>query len=317
MTERTQTFATERLILFMAAAVAASMISRLLPAQWPWAPVAIAAIAVAIWHGAFDGVLAEQVLLPRWGASWKPAFYGSYLAVTAGILLLWWAVPILALVLFLLYSAVHFGTEGERHLTPGRLLTGAAVGLVPIAAACRWWPAQVGTIFGEMLRGDSGHAAQLASIAGRTLWPVAALALISTATQRGHRAAASLLILTELMLFRACSPLAAFAIFFCLWHTPEHMVSTSLDGTGRFQPRLLFLHLQRGLVPWLLSLCGMAALFWFGRHSLQAYLGVLFTSLSALTVPHMLLGEVCRRWENDVPVRTRARQIAEGAVARV
>jgi len=190
-----------------------------------------------------------------------------------------------------------------------------AAGFVPIAGACRWWPVQVAAIVGEMLRGDKDHAATLASLTGRVLWPLVAVALVGAWQRRGHGFAVSVLILTELMLFHYCSPVAAFAIFFCLWHTPEHMVSTSLGSRGHFQDRLLLLHLQQGIIPWLLSLSAVAVLFWYGHHTIEAYFGVLFITLSALAVPHMALAEARRRRENDASDRSKTRFVSQKAVA--
>jgi Brp/Blh family beta-carotene 15,15'-monooxygenase len=258
-------------------------------------PVAFAAIAIAVWHGAFDGVLAEEVLLPRHGASWRLIFYASYVGLGAAVVLLWWLAPVAALTLFLLYSALHFGTESELHLSPERVLTGMAAGLVPIAAACAWWPLSVSAIFAEMLRGNHAQAAAVTLFAGRTLWVAVALAVFG-GFRSGSQVLISLgLLATELMLFRWCPPLTAFAVYFCLWHTPEHMVSTSLDRARHFQAWKLRKHLWRGLLPWLVSIGALAVAGWYGQHTAQAYVGVLFIGLSALTVPHMILSEVCRR----------------------
>ncbi len=285
----------ERLWLFSTAALVAALGSRWLPSGWPWVPLAIAAIAVAIWHGAFDSVLAEETLQPQYGSAWRPAFYASYLALAAVVVLLWWAAPTLALTMFLLYSALHFGTESEQRLSPGRVLTGVATGLLPIAAACHWWPHEVTAIFAAMLRGGVPHAPEMTSVAGWLLWPVAAVCIVGACRTRNHVLGSLVLIATELALFRWCSPLAAFAVFFCLWHTPEHMVSTSLDSSGRFQLSKMKQHLWRGVGPWLLSLAAMAIMGWYSRRTAPAYAGVLFIVLSALTVPHMVLAELCRR----------------------
>ncbi len=289
-------FAASRLVLFLTAATAAILGSHLLPSQTPWVLSAMAAIAVAVWHGAFDGVLAEEACDSGWEARWRLPFYLCYVTMTVLVVLLWWAVPIVALTLFLLYSALHFGTEGEPDLSRGRIFSGVATGLIPIVAACHWWPDQVAAIFEQMLQRSPQYAFLLTSLAGRALWPAVFLAVVPGLLKRDGAAAA--LLTTELFLFRFCSPVAAFAVFFCLWHTPEHVISTSLDGAGRFQLPLLLRHLRRGFLPWLLSLCAMAILFALGRHTLASSLGILFITLSALTVPHMMLAEVLRRASN-------------------
>jgi len=294
-----------RLLIFGAATAMAAGGSRWLPASnRGWMLLSISAIALAIWHGAFDGVLAEEALSQRFGAHWRPAFYISYVASAGAVVLLWWTVPVVALAGFLLYSALHFGTETERALSPARVLIGTATGFVPIAAACHWWPQEVAAIFEEMLRGDAAYAAAITALAAKILWPVAAVALWGAWQTRGRRwVGPSLLVMTELVLFRWCSPVVAFAVFFCLWHTPEHMVSTSLDRTGRFQGRRLAEHLRRGAGPWVTSLTVVAVGCWFGRHEAQAYAGVVFIALSALTVPHMALAEVCGHYGVGSPER--------------
>ncbi len=291
-----------RLLVFAAAAVMATGRSRWLPSEGTSMLLAIAAVAVAIWHGAFAGVLAEETLRSRFGARWMPAFYVSYLALGGAVMLLWWTAPVVALSGFLLYSALHFGTETERNLSPARVLLGTATGFVPIAAACHWWPREVEAIFQEMLRGDAAYGAAITALAATALWPIVAVALLGAWQTSGHHwLEPSLLVATELVLFRWCSPVAAFAVFFCLWHTPEHMVSTSLDPTGKFQGRLLMEHLRRGVGPWLITLAAIVVVCWCGRHDAQTYAGVVFIALSALTVPHMVLAEVCRRYRISAP----------------
>ena len=284
-----------RMLGFAAAAALAILGAHWLPGtQWAlW--LAGVAILVAIWHGSFDGALAEEVLRPRLGTSWRAPFYVSYLLAGAAIFFLWWIAPRIALMAFLLYSALHFGTESEPKLSPIHVLTGVASGFVPIAAACHWQPHQVAAIFALMLRGSAGFAALLTALSGRLLWPVVAVTVLGGLRLRGiERWISWSLVATELILFRSCSPVAAFALFFCLWHTPEHLLSTSTDRKGSFLPSLLLHHLRQGFPFWLISVAGLGIIYWLGRHEVYPYLGAIFIALSALTAPHMALAELCR-----------------------
>lgn len=289
-------FGGSRLVIFLVVAVVAVTAARWLPvSRWTlW--LSVGAILVAIWHGAFDGVLAERALKPRLGARWRPSFYAVYLALGALVLLLWWKMPAIALSAFLLYSALHFGTETERELSPERLVAGLAAGFVPIAAACHWWPQQVAAIFGIMLGSQADSAPLLTTLSGRSLWPVVVVAALAALRLRGPERFTSWgLLMTELVLFRGCSPVVAFALFFCLWHTPEHLLSSSTDTSGHFQPERLAGNLRGGFALWLISVIGVSVVCVLGRHEMQRYVGVVFIALSALTVPHMVLAEVCRR----------------------
>ncbi|WP_419806715.1 Brp/Blh family beta-carotene 15,15'-dioxygenase [Terriglobus sp.] len=296
-----------RLLVFGCAALAAAVLYRALPDSRGMQVMAMIAIAIAIWHGAFDDVLAVQVLKPRYGTGWKPYFYGGYVALAGGVGLVWWKAPLVMLNLFLLYSALHFGTEMEQQVSVRTMAFGSAAGLVPIAAACHWWPMQVSSIFETMLHQQQVYAWPLTEIIGGALWPLLLVVSVGMLHESFRQRIRSVLLVgVQLFLFRFCSPVLAFALYFCAWHTPEHMVSTSLDVTGRFQWSRLREHLRRGVYAWLVSLAALAFLCWWARHSLSTIAGLIFVALSALTVPHMVLAEICRRHTETAGHNTRA-----------
>jgi Brp/Blh family beta-carotene 15,15'-monooxygenase len=262
---------------------------------------ALAAIAIAMWHGAYDAVQAEPLLKPRFKAKWRVVFPAGYAALVAATLLGWWAFPFVSLLLFLAYSAWHFGTEPERgRASTATLLAGLALGALPIVAACRWHGAEVQTIFAQMLRGMP--SARLTSALATGFWPVLALTCAGALTGQFGRSVAerwetlSAIAVTTL-LFVFCNPLIAFAVYFCCWHTPEHLISTSLpDGSGATMLERLRSNLRTGLLPWLLSLVLLGIVFMTGQHAAASYRAEIFIVLSALTVPHMALNEL-GRWQ--------------------
>jgi Brp/Blh family beta-carotene 15,15'-monooxygenase len=276
-------------LLFFAVAVAAASLAP------PSEPFVLVAIAIAIWHGAFDGVLARPLLEPRLGSRWAPAFVFAYLALAATVGLLWWSAPRAALPLFLLYSAWHFGTEADfGSFTPASAVAGLSMGTIPIAAACYWHPVQVTAIFATMLGGLSmqSFARAITQSAGLILWIAVPMAIVGSMS--GVRSKAALVGL-QLLLFWRCPPLLAFGVFFCAWHTPEHLFTSSVDARGRFSPVLMWSQLRSGLIPWLASLTALAAVVALGPKNLTSYASALFILLSALTVPHLMLNELRRR----------------------
>jgi Brp/Blh family beta-carotene 15,15'-monooxygenase len=278
-----------RLLLFAGSALCAVCGYQLHPASRLWVPVALAAVALAVWHGAYDGVLAEQALQPRFPFRWRLPFYVSYLLLTAAVLVLWWLEPVAALVGFLLYSSFHFGIEAEHRRTGPARVGAFATGAIPIVAACCWWPREVTDIFISMLRGSSASAAMVQKVSAGFLLPTVVVAALGAYSQRRMCGARVGLIASELLLFRLCPPVVAFAVFFCLWHTPEHLVETSRDRMNRFSARLALSNLRRGLGPWLLSLAAVVTAVFWGRHTITCNTGLVFIALSALTVPHMVL----------------------------
>lgn len=274
---------------FSVAALCAVLLYRLQPRWSGWTVAALLGLALAIWHGAYDTVLARGVMRRTLGRSWRLPFYLGYVGLAVAVLALWWAFPVVALVAFLLYSAFHFGTEAEPNLVPVQTLSALAFGALPIVAACRWSRSEVEPIFVLLLRGHEAMAHAISTAAGRLLVPAIALSLLPLLRAWPSLVRRTLVLLSVLLLFRLCPPLLAFAVYFCLWHTPEHLLETSHDGHGRPSLHTMTRNLRGGMAPWLLSLAAVAIAGWTGRHTLQAYTGLIFVALSALTVPHMVL----------------------------
>ncbi len=255
-----------------------------------------------MWHGAYDPVQGRKLLMPRLGAHWLSVFLAAYAGLVVITLLGWWLLPSISLALFLTYSAWHFGTEPE-HRTPGPIaaLAAFALGAVPIVAACRWHAGAVTPIFTQMLGGKADpHAAALTHGLAAACWPVLVIALAGTwlgQFGRGsiQRAGTAAVIVVTAALFALCDPLVAFAVYFCCWHTPEHLVSTSEPAAGIPTPAAsVRRNLRAGFLPWLVSLVFLGAMFYFGRHTAASYGPEMFILLSALTVPHMALNELGR-----------------------
>jgi Brp/Blh family beta-carotene 15,15'-monooxygenase len=263
---------------------------------------ALAAIAIAIWHGAYDGVLARPLFERRLGKWWMSAFAAAYLLPVAAVLTAWHFAPECALVTFLAYSSWHFGTE--KYLGPVNLTTSVtafSMGALPIAAACHWHPDQVREIFQWMLGSAAGSlfAQHAIHVCGSLLWPLTLVAAAGACVWLGERSQTTRLLLLpqialELLLFRCCDPVLGFAIYFCLWHTPEHLVSSSVDRAGRYSTRIMLHNLRAGIIPWIAALAGLALAVAFTPGTLAGYASAIFILLSALTVPHMALNELRR-----------------------
>ncbi len=272
------------------------------------AALAIGAVSIAMWHGAYDHVQARQVLAPTLGRRWLPAFLIGYAALAGAVLLGWWWFPLSSLVLFFSYSAWHFGTEPDED-TPGPAggLVAFLLGAVPIVAACRWHGSEVVPILAAMVshKADAlANAQGLVDVLSFLCWPVLLAAALGVLAGALGQQRATLLcgLALQILLFRVCNPLTAFAAFFCCWHAPEHLLATS-TGSGSLKTALRR-NLRAGLLPWLVSLFLLGAAFAWGRHEWVAYQSELFVILSALTVPHMMLNELGRsQWLRRSKVR--------------
>jgi Brp/Blh family beta-carotene 15,15'-monooxygenase len=175
------------------------------------------------------------------------------------------------------------------------------MGALPILAACRWHVAEVSSLFATML-GNAAHQAFAHSVAtGAAQLLPAGLLIAVCGALAGFRGKAwstrvELLVLIglEMVLFRLCDPVLAFGVFFCVWHTPEHLMSSARDLSGRFSARVMWQQLRSGIVPWLASLFVLGLMIALGPRNMVAYESAIFILLSALTVPHMALNEIRR-----------------------
>jgi lycopene beta-cyclase len=73
--------------------------------QWSWPLLAFGLLLVGLPHGAIDHL--HQFPGKKW--SQLLPYFGLYIGLGIGVLFFWWISPLLALLLFLAYSAWHFG----------------------------------------------------------------------------------------------------------------------------------------------------------------------------------------------------------------
>ena len=254
-----------------------------LAAQLPW--LAAAVFLVGTPHGALDGRLARPLLEPVLQRHWLPIFLLLYLTAAIAALGLWLVAPAFALTAFLLLAAIHFGS----HDSPSRRsLAIAARGALPPVVAAAAHPQALATIFGWLAGEDGAALVPWLAGPGLILWLCAAAATL--AVEAAWRARAEFILLTAM--FAIVPPLLAFAAYFALVHTPRALAASKRAGE-RWTELLL------AALPFTLAALGFAAV---GYALLRTELAVepavvrtTFWWLSALTVPHMLLGALSAR----------------------
>jgi len=276
-----------------------------IPLGWQLILLGLGVVSIGMPHGAMDHRVAEVCIKPRLGvraAQWRKYFAVGYLGLAAIVLLGWATLPLLTLVVFLLYSAVHFGLGDDGH-TPVR----AAVfrGAVPILLPLAIRPLESG----ELLSIVAGHAVDLVPLQG-ALIAAALLCVIVTLVRAVlyHAPRRAALIACELLLLVVAnwvaSPLIAFGLYFVLLHASRHMIDLA-DWLAPGDVRSGLKRVGRECWPLtLITLAGMSvALFFIPRDSMEAgVVRVLFVTLSALTVPHMIVTAIAsRRGLSSVP----------------
>jgi Brp/Blh family beta-carotene 15,15'-monooxygenase len=256
------------------------MVSDWLPTSLPpdlTLVVVLLVLVLGVPHGALDPVLAGRWLKEAGPGRWVIFLSGYCLLVGAAIALWWWSESVFLLG-FLLVSAHHFSED-----LPGaplwRWVHGGSVILLPSVLHT----AELSRLLLLIAPATPEAALQAFPVLA---WPCAGLALWDTARMARNQwstAAARSLLLASLVLL---PPLLSFALYFCLWHAPVHVLrlrTKPLSWTRR-------LVMASAACAVLTVGASAASWWWLGWQDIPAALVTsLFVGLGALTLPHWLL----------------------------
>lgn len=264
-------------------------------------PLAILGVVLGVPHGAVDHLVpwwwARSDGVRRPAAPVLVAFVVGYVAVAALALTLSLLAPTPTFVVFLVVSALHFGrgeviTCAER---AGRPVPGArqewvttlAPGLVVIGLLLWARPERTAELLRPVSRWLAGAMSPSAPI-GLTLTAVAVVAGLAVQLSRRRLLDAAELLLMALT-FAVAPPLAAFGLWFGLWHAVRHTGrlldlarTDAVPAHRQWSAALRRLALAAAL-PSAVALAAILAM-WVLRDiaGLQAEVGILL----ALTFPH-------------------------------
>lgn len=238
-------------------------------------------------HGALDPVVAYQQNVWR-RLPGLSLFLCAYILLAIGMIVLWWAIPLLGLIVFLSFSALHFGRDYLRY--SANPLDHWAYGGVIIGLPIVLDQMETVQIFDYLLFGPTPlalvWALQLAGI-------VSALYLVIHL--RHVRIAATVELAALLATAIYLDPLWYFVVFFCGLHSPRHLMAVyrTLNSELRFVGFvvMLFLTIMTLLAAVTVAMQVEASALQLNSLVLQ----ILFIGLAGLTVPHMLLIE----WTRD------------------
>ena len=243
--------------------------------------LAITLLLLGIPHGALDTVFARRLYgVTNW---WQWAVFAVAYLVPAGlVVLLWLLAPAAFLPAFLLLSVLHFSGDPAHGVPIGcRIVYGGAIIVLPTVLHA----GAVQELFDLLVSGDvTADLVQLLHITG---WGWLGATVIAVLYMARSQRSASLELAATGALAMIATPLVAFTVFFCVMHSPRHILNTaSADGASPL--RLL---LRSASLPTIACIVAFgAAMTWRTGVTLDArVMQSLFVGLAALTVPHMLL----------------------------
>jgi len=256
-------------------------------------------VLIGIPHGATDYLIFQQLSRPLWGSREMTRFYVNYVLLMAGFALLWWLLPVAALLLFLGISVYHFGQSNWNYIafkskfeaTGTHLLWGSFVLFVPIL----WHYETAAPIISNIISVPAPYLSkpwrEAVSIVllVLNLWLCIYYFIQSRITRKEFMdevvnlfALALLLINLPLML--------GFAIYFVCWHSLSSMMDQIRFFRRQIRSYSIGQYIKNALP---LSLAAIASLATFAlvqiKLDIPLNIGIVFVFIPVVTLPHMIL----------------------------
>jgi Brp/Blh family beta-carotene 15,15'-monooxygenase len=255
-------------------------------------------------HGGADPMILKQ--LTATSPTGLVIITGVYLTASLAFVALIWALPVVALLLFLGLSIWHFGYTDEAFLSSAKnpLLRWLS-GSMPILGPMLGHPQQTSELFAWLIKVESQVVLDTVVWLGPCLAMFWLFGFGCLLFGRLHRPGPRVLV--ELCLVSAAltalPPLLGFAFYFCAIHSVRHFLSIAEHRLLSNQKSLFQAFPVRKILPATLGAIALACVAWgvivLIEPSSSLFVDavrVMFWALAALTLPHAI---IVRLWWNQ------------------
>lgn len=258
-------------------------------------------ILAGVPHGATDYFLYRQLAKVNGHKNQPIWFFTSYGILMGAYLLVWWLLPSLALFLFIIVSAYHFGQSNWSRTSFKRgveemgisLFWGAAIIGVPILLHFE----QASTIILEMTGSQPVLTDSLRAglvfllIFGNVASMIGLLQNGTIGKDNFYRELRNFICL--MLLFFTTPLMIGFGVYFVFWHSLMSILD-QVDVVRSIDQKFGFKKYLKETVPLsLMAFAGLGLLYYFfgEQFDFGENLGALFLFISVITVPHSFLME--------------------------
>ena len=246
-------------------------------------------------HGSFDGAVASLVGFRNRIQFFQFIFY--YLALFFLVILFWLYFPIIALIIFILMTIIHFGLCDWTNFEINKFKYSVSFtyGMTIIFGIIFFNEQQSFAIF-EYLTNDKIYILKKYFFIPYflTLLSIIYFVYISFFEKKLRMGVIEILLLLSIFYF--FDPLLSFAIYFCFFHTYKHLKHLVKNIYLNLSNKkfVIYSTIAFTVISWV----GGLGIIYYLFQNLTLYesiLKVVFIGLAALTLPHMLLVDVVYR----------------------
>tara|TARA_Y100000385_G_scaffold282341_1_gene336608 strand:- start:461 stop:1309 length:849 start_codon:yes stop_codon:yes gene_type:complete len=244
-------------------------------------------------HGSNDIMIVDKLSKKTNSTFFK--ILSTYLIVVSAAILIFYFIPVLALVLFILFSAYHFGEQHWEDVLsnlslPLQKIFFFCYGLLILYLVFLFNVEAVIEIIYEItsLELNDIYASEVTQILFVILFLITGKAVYKKqiAIKSVLRELFSLLVFA--IIFNSSSLIWGFTIYFIFWHSVPSLLDQITFIYGDLKKKSILKYIKAALPYWLISLVGIAVLFLIFKDE-KHFHSLFFAFIAAVTFPHAIV----------------------------
>lgn len=247
-----------------------------------------------ILHGANDLLLIKNIKATKESNSWFKIL-GYYVVVVLIGALLFYTIPQLALLLFILISAYHFGEQQWQELLDAypkwlQMAFQFLYGFIILQLLFVFHSSEVQSIILKIanINIPSLYFDLLLQISSAAFIGLSAYLYWKSEKIRKKLLLEFFYLVLFAILFKSSSLIWGFAIYFVLWHSIPSIIDQIKFLNGSFSIKYFIAYCKTAGIYWLLSIVGIILIYYMCKEE-QLFNALFFSFLAAITFPHALV----------------------------
>ncbi|MFV8379567.1 Brp/Blh family beta-carotene 15,15'-dioxygenase [Flavobacterium sp. LB3R33] len=247
-----------------------------------------------ILHGANDLLLIKNIKATKQSNSWFKILWYYVVVVLIGALL-FYIIPQVALLLFILISAYHFGEQQWQELLDAypkwlQMAFQFLYGFIILQLLFVFHSSEVQSIILKIanINIPSLYFDLLLQISSAAFIGLSAYLYWKSEKIRKKLLLEFFYLVLFAILFKSSSLIWGFAIYFVLWHSIPSIIDQIKFLNGSFSIKYFIAYCKTAGIYWLLSIVGITLIYYMCKEE-QLFNALFFSFLAAITFPHALV----------------------------